>query len=54
MPILATDIDARPAPLPVMTSDGDRGKCPWGGGPSHDGCQPSCHRARADATPGWG
>jgi hypothetical protein len=38
MPFLATDLEARPASLPVMASDGDCGKRPWGGSPSHDSC----------------
>jgi hypothetical protein len=48
---LATDIETRPALLPVMASGGDRGKHPWGGDPSHDGHQPSSHRARIDPAP---
>jgi hypothetical protein len=31
MPILAADVEAQPAPLPVMASGGDHGKHPWGG-----------------------
>jgi hypothetical protein len=34
---LATDLEARPSPLPVMDSGGNRGKRLWGEIPSHDG-----------------
>jgi hypothetical protein len=34
MPFLATNIEAHPAPLPVMASGGDRDKRPWGGAPT--------------------
>jgi hypothetical protein len=35
---------------PVMASGGDHGKCPCGGSPYHNGCQPPSHRARMDAS----
>jgi hypothetical protein len=38
---LTPDLEAHPAPLPVMGRDGDHGKRPWGEGPSHDGRQSS-------------
>jgi hypothetical protein len=52
MPFLDTDLEARPAPLPLMDSDRDPNKRPWGGGPSHDGRQPPSRRARIGAAPG--
>jgi hypothetical protein len=52
MPLLATDLEAFPAPLPMMASGGERGKHPQGGGHSHDGHQPPSHRARMDVATG--
>jgi hypothetical protein len=53
MLFLASDVEARPAPLLVMASCGGHGKGPWGGRPSHDGHQPSSHYARMDAALDW-
>jgi hypothetical protein len=49
-PFLTADLEARPAPLPVMASGGDHDKHPCGGSPCHDGRQLLSHRAWIDAS----
>jgi hypothetical protein len=48
---LTDDLEAHPAPLTGMASDGNCGKHPWGGSPSPNGHQSSSYRARIDAAP---
>jgi hypothetical protein len=49
-PSLATDLEARPAPLPVMSGGGDHSERGCGGSPHRDHCQPSSCRERIDAS----
>jgi hypothetical protein len=49
-PFLATDLEARSAPLHVMANWGDHSKHPWGGIPHRDGHLSLSHRAWMDPS----
>jgi hypothetical protein len=50
-PFLTTDLEAHPAPLPVMASGRGHGKHLWGGGSCHDGHKLLSHRVWMGASP---
>jgi hypothetical protein len=49
-PFLAIDLEARPAPLPMMASWGDHDKRPCSGNPNDNNRWPSSCRARTGAS----
>jgi hypothetical protein len=50
LPFLTIDLEARPAPLPVMDCGRDHDKRPWGRSPHRNGRQPPSRGARMDAS----